>query len=248
MRKICFMLAVVLAFGLSGCDAEPAPDRIVESIVERDMLIMEVTHKSATLHTDGLGIVWLQTIIEITNIGSMDMHLFSGGYDLEDTEGNHVASRSMVACYPDVISPGEKAYYYENVPIEDVDAGTELVVIPNPEYAQAEVPITRFETPDFELHEDELSGLQMIGSVKNTSNEKTDTTCVACVLYDSKELPIGLIVAPISEPLAAGDTADFEAGAGFLPDEISIDTVADTVVYAYPVQNQNLTRPKIKIR
>ena len=72
----------------------------------------EITDNRLVLYTNSIGTVWMQGIVEITNTGNVDLYMSSGQFDIEDASGSLVDSSSMISVFPQIISPGEKAYYY----------------------------------------------------------------------------------------------------------------------------------------
>ncbi len=81
--------------------------------------------------------MWLQTIVEINNNGTVPLYLNTSSYDLEDAEGNLVAAQSLVSCYPEVIDPGEKGYMYEDTTLDGGTGGQSYTVIPHLEVSTA---------------------------------------------------------------------------------------------------------------
>lgn len=141
MKKItAALLVMVLCLGLAACggsdnsDASTTDTEGSTSTTEtevpaetstKDEVAYEVTYTNARAYENSIGTTWVQTIIEVTNTGSEDLYLNSGSYDLEDAEGNLIASQTLVSVYPQIISSGEKAYYYEETTLDkDVDAET----------------------------------------------------------------------------------------------------------------------------
>ena len=198
----------------------------------------EVTYTSAKLYTSSIGTVWLQTIIEVENTGDSDLYLSAGAYDLEDDTGKLVSSQDLVSVYPSVISPGEKAYYYEETTVDDLDENTVLTVIPRPKVAQSKVDKIQFPISDFELKADEYNGVSMIGRVENNTDEEQTLVNIACILFDSENVPIGVIFTMLTEDFNASDKIGFE-GTGFsLPPDVTMENVASHIEFAYPTQFQ----------
>lgn len=250
MKKIfALFLAFGMLFVLAACGGKAASEAPEESKAvvggeesfadEPSGEAYEITYASALLYTNEIGTVWIQTIIEVTNTGGADLFLSTGAYDLEDAGGNVVESRTQVSCFPDIISPGEKGYYFESSPLYDVDAETEVTVVPYPSVEAAKKPNTRFEVTDFEIKADEMHGLRARGSVENTSDEETTMTYVVCVLYNDEGTPIGLLYTILLETFAPGDKVGFEQLPTLsLPNSVTVDVIADYELYAYPMQMQ----------
>lgn len=248
MKKLLAIILALILLSACGSTTEPSstasnPDTTAEqsapeSAESEKKEDFQVTYTSAKLFKNSIGTVWLQTIIEVENTGTGDLYMNSGAYDLEDSTGKLIASRDMVSVYPQVISPGEKAYYYEETTLEEVDESTELKVLPRPKAESLKVDKLIFPVTDFELESDDYFSLKMIGRVENTSSEPQNMVYVACVLYNAEEKPIGVIFTILMEELAAGDKIGFEGTAISLPPDITLESVASHSVIAYGHQYQ----------
>jgi hypothetical protein len=198
----------------------------------------EITYQNARAYTNSIGTVWTQVIFEVTNTGSKPLYCSSGSYDLEDENGSLIASKTMVSVFPDVISPGEKAYYYEETTIDDFDANTVLVCVPRPDIELAKVDDISFPVTDVTLSAGKYGGIEALGRVENISDQTEKMVYVSVVLYDSEDKPIGLMFTILMDDLEPGAKIGFELGGSSLPDDITMDSVARFECQAYPTQMQ----------
>jgi len=204
-----------------------------EEIVADAVLSHEIVYTNARTWVNSIGTVWVQSIFEVKNTGSVPLFLGTGAYDLERTDGTLVASRSMVSVFPNVIFPGESAFYYEETML-DVEPGIDLVILPRPDVREARVEGTRLTITDFSLSEGlHGRGIRMMGRVENTTDEAQSFVYVAAALFDDTDSPIGLIFTILMENLEPGDRIGFEQGSLSLPDDITLDSVARYEVFAY---------------
>lgn len=211
-------------------DPEPTPSNAQEEAYE-------ITYANARIYTDSIGSVWTQVIVEIENTGSADLYLSSGAYDLEDANGGLIASESMVSTYPEVISPGEKAYMYNETTLDDAIEG-DVVVVPRPSVDKAKVENIRYSVTDVNISDGQYGDLKALGRIENTSSEDSSMTYIVIIMKDSAGTPIGQMFTILTDDLKAGDKIGFEMSAFALPDDIKADSVADFVAYAYPMQMQ----------
>jgi len=257
MKKIVSVLLIMLiCFAITSCglldDTSNSPSENTDERTEdiktdskkeeatsqpKNDVAWEITYSSAKSYKNSIGTVWAQGIVEITNTGNIPLYLGSGSFDFEDMDGKLIKNRSMVSVFPTVIEPGEKAYYYEELTL-DIDDPIELKVIARPDIKKAKVDVVRFPVTDFEVFEGKYSDLRIKGRVENTSDEKQGMTYIAAILIDNEGLPIGLIFTIITDDLLPGDKAGFEGSALSFPDEITVESVASYVVFAYPLQYQ----------
>lgn len=250
-RALALMLSTALALSLTACGdtgiaeeskapSEPsatAEDTPAPTPEPEDKDAYEITYSNVKTYTNSIGTTYAQVIVEIENTGTTDLYLSTGSYDLEDENGKLVTSNSMVSTYPDVISPGEKAYMYEEDMLDDSVDGA-LTVLPRPSVEKAKVENVRFNVTDVELSADQYGYLKAIGRVENTGSETENMVYIVLILKDSTGTPIGQIFTILMEDLAAGDKIGFEASAMSLPKDVTVESVASYDIYAYPMQMQ----------
>lgn len=245
--KVWPMVALVLSLTAcgSGEDNPPAAQSVQptasaeasEPTKEAKEEAYEITYTSAKTYADSIGGNWVQVIVEIENTGGTDLYLSTSSYDLEDENGNLVSSSSMVSVYPDVIAPGEKGYMYEETMLDEPVEG-ELAVVARPNVEKATVENIRYDVTDVELFEDKYGSLKAKGRVENAGSEEESMIYVVLILKDGQGTPIGQIFTILMEDLAPGDKIGFEASDLSLPDDVTVDAVADYEVFAYPNQMQ----------
>jgi len=214
---------------------EPASTAPNESIGE---VAYEITYAKASSYLRNSSTVWVQVIIEVENTGSARLYLDSGAYDLEDANGKLIKSVSYVSVYPDVIEPGEKAYYYEETSIDDFEKAVELEILPRVDIKKATVDKIRLSVSDDVLSEDGYGDLKILGRVENTTDEELSYVYVVVVLFDSNDIPLGLFHTTIPDTLAPGDKVGFEGISMFLPASVTLDSVSRYEVFAYMEQYQ----------
>ncbi len=249
MKKsiVLFVLVLSLILTMTACgNLSPTgtsgvvPDQTKTSSTSttKEDTAYEVTYSSAKTYKNSIGTVWAQIFFEVTNTGTSDLYLSSGGCDLEDSTGKLVASETMISVYPQVISPGEKAYYYEETTLDGVTDTPELTVKARPDAEKAKVSKQELAVSEVELQDGTYSGIKAIGRVENTLSEEISMAYVAIVLYDAQNKPIGLLSTILTDKLAIGIKMGFEASALSLPDDIDKSAVASFKAYAYDFQYQ----------
>ena len=197
----------------------------------------EITYSSVKTYKNSIGLTWAQAIVEIENTGSYNLFLKPGTCDLEDSEGNLVASKDMSA-YPQIIAPGEKAYYYEEYALDSVAEDTVLQIIPRPEIVRSTTEHITYSVSDVSITASEYGYLKVMGRVENTSDSEDSLIYVAITLFNEASEPIGLVSTVISNDLAPGEKVGFEATALSLPDEVTADSIASYSAVVYPYQFQ----------
>lgn len=196
----------------------------------------EITYSNIVLHENSIGSVWADVIVEVTNTGTTDLYLSSGSIDLEDENGTLVDVLNYVSVYPQVISPGEKAYYFENTIIDDVSEIDVLNVVLHPDIEEATIEKSSFPVIDVTFRDDEYSGIEATGRVENTSDEDESMLYVVIVLFDANDKPMAVL--RTIEDVNAGVKQGFTATALSISDDITASSVARYEVYAYTHQYQ----------
>jgi len=217
-------------------NVESEPEETPEQ--EQEDVTYEVTYKNVMVYTSSIGSTWAQAIVEVTNTGTKDLYLSSASFDLEDASGALVSVLKMVSVCPDVISPGEKAYYYDASTLENVESEVELTIVPHLNVKEAKVDRIRFPVSEDSLSMDQFDDITLIGRVENNTEETQSMVYVAVILYNSNDAPIGHLTTILMEDLAPGDKIGFECSAWSLPDSVTLDSIAWYEVIAYPTQFQ----------
>jgi hypothetical protein len=148
--------------------------------------------------------------MEIMNTGSCALYLSSGTFDYEDASGSLVATESLVSVYPEVINPGEKAYYYDVSTLDNVKLGDTLKIVPKINAEQSAVDTIRLPTSDVKLSSTDYGTLNVIGRVENNTSQIQNMIYVTVFLYDPDGVFIGLLFTIISDDLAPGEKIGFE--------------------------------------
>lgn len=255
MKKALYLsLALILVLSFSACGSENVypsepeittestqepPETMQKAVEATQGAAFEITYAKADTYENSIGSTWCQTIVEITNTGSDNLYLSAGAYDLEDSSGNLIAAQSSVSCFPNVLAPGEKGYMYEETTLDAEFAG-ELTVIPHFDVKTATVDLIRFDTSDLSLKNTKYFGVGAQGRLMNNTETaiEDEMIYVVVVLYDENNLPVGLEFDILDSSIQPGEKIGFETSALSMPDSVNVESVASTIVYAYPFQFQ----------
>lgn len=249
-KKLSLFLVPVIALSLTACGGPAAPSpspaapatsgavSTPETENTQESVAYEVTYSNARTWTDSIGSTWVQTIVEIENTGTENLYLGSGAYDLEDAEGTLIAAQTSVSAFPDVIAPGEKGYLYEETTLDNYDQEGTLTVKPRPDVKEATVDLIRYDVTDVSVSDDTYLGVNVLGRVENNTDETGSLVYVTAFFYDANNTMIGSAFTILTEDLAPGSQIGFEITSFSLPDDVTAESIAQTVVYAYPMQMQ----------
>lgn len=261
-RLIGIVAALCLLFALTACDPDPAPDITDPDVTDAPATSEPTAEPSteeptdaptenssaapqepyelgdsvATAYRDADGRIWAMGIAEIVNTGDRPLFADYGSFVLLDGEDNPVMTVDSVAAYPQIILPGESAYYFEVVE-PDLPDTSALQLAPQPLVSESQRDVIRYEVSDARLTDSLYGGLEINGKVKNTTSADGSLVCIAAVLLDGDGSPLGLIYTILTEPLAANAEVEFNMESFMLPTDLKSADVAEIQYFAYPLQN-----------
>ena len=216
----------------SQTEQRTAVPAATEAAVKTDY---EVGEGIVKLWTDSIGSTWVSAAVPVKNTGTTNLYLSSATIDLEKADGSLAASMSMVNAYPQVLKPGETAWYYNDTTY-DGNASDALTAVPHPQVEEAKVDCVRLNTSDITLSDDEYTGLKIIGRVENQTEAEQSLVYVTAALYDQNGACLGVAFTILTDPVKPGEKISFSMGS--LASRISASDVASYEVFAYPNQMQ----------
>lgn len=197
--------------------------------------LYEISYTNVRLYEMGSDSVWMQAIAEISNTGEATLSLDNAAFNLQNTTGETVASKSNILAYPRMIAPGEKGYFYVETSLPDVAVNTTLTLDPQVEISETGVVKQNFTVTNTKISANNLGDLTITGTMENKTEKSFDSVYTVTVLLDDQNAPIGVISSSAPYSLIAGATAKLQDSAFALPDDITKDTVDSFVVYAYAI-------------
>lgn len=250
MKKILiFLLVLCMLLSLSGCalllfageetesNTKSTVNKINTTEAENTSSPYEITYSSVKTYKDSIGTTWAQVIVEIENTGLYNLFLESGICDLEDTEGTLVASKN-ISVFPQIIAPGEKAYYYDEYLLDSLAEAIELRIIPRLQVKKSTSEHITYPVTDVSITDFTYGGLKVMGRVENTTNSEDSMIYVVITLFNEASEPIGLAYTILADDLTPGEKVGFELTASSFPNEVTADSVASYTAVAYPHQYQ----------
>ena len=256
-RVLSVILCALLVASLAGCSfgKTASPEQIIsalqssvqssnessggtESNAPQGEAEYEITYNEARLFENSIGTVWLQGIVEVTNTGSCDLYLDDGKFDLEDESGSLLDTIDYIEVCPQVISPGEKAYYYTNSIMDSIKATDTIKIAPKVDAQESTVAKILLPSSDEKLKADDYSDLEMTGRIENTTSETLSFVSLGVVLFDKDDHPIAVLDSSITDDIKPGEKASFKAYQYGLPEDVTVDSVARFEVFAFENQYQ----------
>ena len=152
--------------------------------VPLEVVTYEITDMSVRVFASSSGSVWVCTIGEVTNTGNVDLYLRSGTIDLKDDADKLLESCQYVSVYPQIISPGEKAYYQESTTVDGITAETTVNATLHTSAAKSVIAKTALPISDVSLKNVTFWGVGAIGMVTNNTANDSSSVYVVVVLYN----------------------------------------------------------------
>lgn len=188
-------------------------------------------------YTDSIGSNWVRIALPVRNTGNTDLYLSAGTMDLEDADGHLVDSKSLISVYPQVIKPGETAWYFDDTTLEESPASP-LSLVPHVDVKKASAACVRYEVSDVSFTDETYGGIKVTGRIENTSDAEESWINVAVLLYDENEQFLGVIRTYVTETVQPGDKIGFSATSLSNYDQLTVSDIAQYRIYAYPEQFQ----------
>lgn len=215
----------------------PKPTATPKPTEEPKAEAYEVGEPQLVVYQNSIGSTWVQVAVPVKNTGGVNLFLGSGTIDLEDADGHLVDSMSLVSVYPQVLQPGETAWYYEETTLDEAPA-SELKAIPHVDVEKAKVDCIRYEVSDVTVSDEQYGDVKITGRVENTTSEGKSMVYISIFLYDADDKLLAHAFTILTDELKAGDKIGFSASTFAAPDSVTADSVARFEVYAYPTQFQ----------
>lgn len=196
----------------------------------------EIGEGQVVTYADSIGSDWVIIGVPVTNTGDSNLYLSSGTMDLEDQEGHLVDSINLVSVYPEVLQPGETAWYYEETMVEGA-SGIDLKVLPHVDVKKAKVDCVRYDVTDVAITDNTYGGIKITGRVENTTDEDASLPYVVVFMYGADGQLIGSAFT-ITDELKAGEKIGFSMSTFSSYKGFKASNVANYEAYAYPTQFQ----------
>ncbi len=185
--------------------------------------------------TNSIGTNWIKVSVPVTNTGNVNLYMETSSVDIENEDGSLAATLKLVSVYPQIIKPGETAYYYEETTYDG--ANTEgLKVVPHVKAEKAKVDLIRFEVSDLQVKDDDWLGASVMGRVENTGNKEETLVYIVANFFDKDGKFIGQQFAILTDKLPSGEKVGFETTS--LTSHLKASDIATYDVIAFPFQYQ----------
>jgi hypothetical protein len=222
-KKAAGVLAVSSLVLLGACSSEGQTTSSEQNATEankaqeeKQKADVKITQETYTAWKDSIGTVWVNYSAEVTNNGAAPAQIGSIQINYEDAEENVLGTESMVSSVPDVLNPGETAYFTETTMLDTVkDPSVLTKAYANLDFDTTEDKPYYLTTTNVKLTEntnewDDGSPYIVTGSIVNEGDQSADDIRVAAGLYDENDKLVGVLSGTVDVTLAPDGKAAFE--------------------------------------
>ena len=198
----------------------------------------EIENKTIQVIQRSFGGSAVQVYFELHNTSDKPLFCKSGTAELEDSTGHLIGTSKSVSANPEIILPGETAYYTDVLYLDEtIDFTPELYVKAKAE--EAKVSQIMFEVSDVSFSQDAFGVLSAVGRVKNNTGKDVDgLISVSLLLYDKDKNFLGKLNTYLTDDLEDGDRTSFELSGLMLPGKISVNDIDSFAAYSWLQQFQ----------
>ena len=195
----------------------------------------EITDTNFEYYTNSIGSVEYYGYVELTNTGNCDIYLEKCTFDLEDNDGHLLQSDSYISSCPNVISPGEKGYFYNSIGSTSIDKDVSfdngVKLVPQMKLSQAKGKPESYPVSDVAVRAGDYGDVKVTGRVENTSDKDISYLYVNIIFYDANGKVIAIDGTSITD-IGAGMKGSFDTSTMFGNENLKLENIAETKVIA----------------
>ncbi len=186
-------------------------------------------------YTNSIGNVEYYGIVEINNTGKNDIYLSGCTFDIEDNNGHLLQSDDWISTCRDVIGPGEKGYFYNDLGSsqfsDGVNTSNGVNLVPTCSIKAATGKPHSYEVIDTDLKEGTWGYPSITGRVVNDTNKDISYIFINFIFYDKSGKIIGIDGTSIMD-IPAGKKGSFDSTIMFGHDDLTLKNIANYEIIA----------------
>jgi len=208
---------------------------------QQNVIQYEITGVQERLYQPVFGDIRFQTLIQITNTGTLPIYFATSRFDVLDNESRILRANNSFSSFPNIIHPGEQGYLYDSVSIPDATLDTLVTIEPRFDFRRAREDRINFDISDVEIRDGTWGDVTVFGRITNNTGEEQTWAIISVVLYAEDGTTIGVWMTNVMETMPKGASFGFEVSGIMqrtLFDNVTLGMVYRYVVFAYPPQWQ----------
>ena len=203
---------------------------------DKQEALYEVEDGKAYVWKDSIGSNYLIVTVPVKNTGSENLYLSTGTIDVEDDSGKLIKTVDMVSGYPQVLLPGETAYYYEETLLDEAVDTEALKTVPHLDVKKSKVDSVRYDLTEITVKDGTYGGVKVSGRVENTTDKAESDVYVVAHLFDADGNLLEKQIAVLDNEIQPNEKIGFETSS--TASYYKAKDVASYEVYAFPYQYQ----------
>lgn len=192
----------------------------------------QIQYDNITVWESSTGTLWYTAVVEVANLGETTLQLSNCTIDVEDASGALVATLDLGTSVPEVIDPGETAYYV-NTSTLDAALPEGYQIVPHAKFGEHAAPV-RYPVSEVSLKDTGYFGVKAVCRVENNTDESISSPRVAVILLGADGHAVAKLLT-YGDEIAPGEKMGVECMAMAMPDSITADSVSGYVAYAEPM-------------
>ena len=194
-----------------------------------------VTNKTFHYYKNSIDDYEYYGIIEIENTGKTNLYLADCKFNLEDNKGHILQVDDFISTCPDIIAPGEKGYFYNNIGSTSLDDGISLKnglkLVPEYEIKVATGKIVDYPVSDTRMIKDNYGRAKFVGRIENKTKEDDSMVYVEAIMYDANGKVLAITGTNVMG-LKAKSKTSFEISTWFSDDTIKPEQIKSFKIMA----------------
>lgn len=192
----------------------------------------QIQYDNITVWESSTGTLWYTAVVEVANLGETTLQLSNCTLDVEDANGALVATLDLGSSVPEVIDPGETAYYVDTSTLDAaLPEGYKLV--PHAKFGEHAAPV-RYPVSEVSLKDTDYFGVKAVCRIENDTDESISSPRVAVILLGADGHAVAQLLT-YGDEIAPGEKMGVELGALSMAPGITADSVSGYVAYAEPM-------------
>ena len=223
--------------------AQPTPQAPSQPVAPQAGEIMfEITSTQEHFFEHRANEFTYQTLIQITNTGSVPIYFGTSRFDLTDENDRILSANNTFSARPTILHAGERGYLWASERITGATANTEVTLVPRWDMSRSIHYRPNLELVDIEIRENPnrfIDNLIVFGRIINNTDSEISRADISVVLYAYDGTPIG-VWTTTARDLPAGASFGFEAtSSNTIFENLTVEMVGEFTAFAVDFWQRN---------
>ena len=225
------VLVLVMVLFLAPQEERPEgiqPNETLEPVASESIVQYELSGSNYMKYTFA-GKPYIYVVFELQNTGTVNIELDTAEFCLYDANGNLMDVTGLCQAYPNIIEPGELAYYAQAI-ADDYDVPINNITLQN-KCRATEKKCQYLEVSNDSIVEKERGMLKGSLTITNNTSQVAEMVHSFCVIRDQSRKIVALLTGSDYENLRSGSSFSTTVYESTLTKEI-LDTAGFSKIYS----------------